>query len=324
MTLQWKFMAAPMAELSTPALRKAIHRHSPKTLLYTEMLNAGAIAAQKKHNLPLVSRHCDASLVYQIVGNNPEVMARAIAYLRNLEPAGIDINMGCPAPDIVRQGMGSALLKDIPLARQVTASCRKAWDGPLSVKLRSGFDQSDAEHLLSFAQMLQEEGVDYITLHPRHRSLYYTRHADWSLVSLLAGELSIPVAGNGDITSVKQLAQRVDENSCAAVMIGRELVRRPWFFKLAESSHRSISINRAVEIDLILADIETLLPGELHLSRAHRYLAYATRPLLFGHSLFSRIRGLDTISTMRHTVEEYFIRNSGEAVIEESTLHGIT
>ena len=149
------------------------------------MLSGAAIACGSFHNEPLtIINENDEPFVFQLLGGDPDTMAEACRILSEKKCSGIDINMGCSAPDIVKKFQGSKLLSDMDATREIVQKCRKAYSGTLSVKMRSGFEQSDNRYLADFAKMLEGEGVDYITLHPRHGKLSFRRTADWGLVKI--------------------------------------------------------------------------------------------------------------------------------------------
>lgn len=307
--------AAPMAEISTPALRQVIRQFSSTTLLFSEMLSAGSIASGAAHNEPLLLQNReDPPFVYQIVGNRPEVMARASSILEERGCFGIDINLGCPVSDIVRKGQGSALLETPSLAKEIVRACRKAVTGALSVKMRSGSREVNEKFLKNYITMLQSEGVDFVTLHGRTARQGYTRSGDWGLVGRMAREVLIPVFGNGDITSAREALQRLEECGCHGVMIGRGGVDRPWVYGEAEG--RCFDVDREKVCEGVLEGIRDLLPGHLHRSRSHRFLArYIMANALFGHELFTRLRKEDDISRMILLVREYYARHEEERYV---------
>ena len=315
-SLPSRFFLAPMAELSTPALRRTVKKFDGSTALYSEMLSAGAIVSGASHNGPLVTRHgLDDPFIYQIAGNSPEVMAEACRILSRSGPFGMDINMGCPAPDIVKRGFGAKLLTDPALAREIVRACRNATDARLSVKLRTGYEKNDREEILSFIRGLVDEGVDFITVHPRYAKLSFTRSADWSLVKYIKENVPVPVIGNGDITDAPTALRRMEETGCDGIMIGREAVKSPWIFRLcaiAMQGGGELTVDIENTFMKTLDYISLYLPPRLHKSRGHRFSLYFTKNLKYGHSLFSTIRGAAEIGEMKRAVEEYFSRNPHE------------
>lgn len=319
MILPSKYMLAPMAEISTPALRSVIREYSKDVILYSEMLSAGAIASGAYHNEPLIKKNeSDDPLIYQIIGESPETMSRAAGMLSERGCFSIDINMGCPAPLITRKIQGARLLTDIDLARSIISACRKKCRSLLSVKMRSGYDNNDAEKLIEFALMLQNEGVDFITLHPRYAKLSFTRSADWRLVKLLKEKLTIPVIGNGDITGAETAAGRFIETGCDGVMIGREAVKNPWIFRLCnnydKNRNEKVEINREEIFIKTMENIKNILPENLHKSRAHRFAFYFTKNHIFGHNLMNEIRREDSIDNILNIIKNFYKRNSSEII----------
>lgn len=317
--LPGKLFLAPMAEISTPALRGVIKGLCPGTVLFSEMLSAGAIAAGADHNEPLVKKHdFDDPLVYQIVGSDPGVMAAACAALSEAGCLSVDINMGCPIHDIVKKGQGARLLADPPKAREIVRACRRAARTGLSVKMRTGWEESDEARFADFIAMLEGEGVDFITVHPRCARLGFRRTADWRLVALAKRTVSIPVIGNGDIDTPQAAADRMRDSGCDGVMIGRAAVSSPWIFRLADDlmngAPAPLEVNiRGIFLE-VLDNMGRFLPERLHRSRSHRFCSYYTRNARYGHELFTRIRRETSLDRIRELVVEYYDRNPGEAV----------
>jgi len=310
---------APMAEITTPALRRCIRKFDPETVLYSEMLSGAGIACGSFHNEPLtIINEDDEPFVFQLLGGDPATMAEACRILAEKKCSGIDINMGCSAPDIVKKFQGSKLLSDMAATREIIKQCRKAYRGTLSVKMRSGFEESDNKYLVDFAKMLECEGVDYITLHPRHGKLSFRRTADWSLVKLLKDNIKIPVVGNGDIASPEDVQRRFVETNCDGIMIGRNAVASPWIFALSEMLLKHGGYR--LEVDLlsvykeVLQGIKNDLPEHLHKSRGHRFSFYFAKNFVFSHDIFKKIRNVDKIDFMIEIIEEYALRNPDERI----------
>lgn len=312
-------LMAPMAEITTPAFRKCVRRFSSDVILHTEMLSAAALSTNALYNEPLLLKtDSDEPLVYQLLGSDPGQMAQSCAILAGLGAKAVDINMGCSAPDILKKCQGSKLLADAGLAREIVRSCRAAFSGSLSVKMRSGYDSSDPQYLERFALMLQDEGVDYITLHPRHGRMGFKRTADWQLVALLKNRLHIPVNGNGDITGAEDAAARFKETGCDGIMIGRRAVQEPWIFRccrdLLDTGGYELRVNLCELFTEVLSDIEKLLPPELHKSRMHRFSLYFTKNFYFSHELFRRIRNVDKPAQAADIMNDYAERNPHENI----------
>ncbi len=310
-------MLAPMAELTTPAFRRVVREFSPDTVLFSEMLSSPAVVTGALYNEPLMTlNEGDEPIIFQLLGGDPQSMARACSILYERGCSGININMGCSSPTILRQCRGARLLEEAKLAREIVSKCRNAFDGSLSVKLRTGFEKHDGDFLMKFCSMLQDEGVDFVIVHGRFAKLAFKRRADWNYVKMLKENLSIPVVGNGDVESAGDIVARLEESECDGIMIGREAIKSPWIFALGEAliSGRTSSMT----IDLldvatrILLGLEKSLPLEFHKSRAHRFCFYYSKNFMFSHELFKKIRNVDRISEMINIISDYLERNSHE------------
>jgi len=312
-----------MAELTTPALRKVVKKFSNSVVLYSEMLASGAINAKAPHNEPLTKRYdFDIPFFYQLVGNNPLIMANAAKILQDYGCEGININMACSAPHILKSGGGAHLLRDIKNAQEIIRACRKTVNSLLTVKMRAGFDDIDINFLKQFIGMLQDEGVDAVIIHPRASKWGFARRACWDIIEAIVTVAKIPIIGNGDITEPTLALQRLQQTHCNGIMIGRAAVQKPWIFAQCDAALRQQSLELSLNIEEIwidvLENIKEMLPQKLHKSRAHRFCAYYQKNCVFGHSLFSEIRKCDTIDEIINVIKEYFIRNSNEKVLMHS------
>jgi len=264
-----------MAELSHRALRELIESFRPGADEYfTEMISAGAFVSGGPFETWYADNGpCPEKLVYQLVGADTDQLVRAAVRLDQKECLGIDINMGCSAPAITRTGAGVRWMADIEKAADLIRRIRPKIHRRLSVKLRTGLTD-DFEYLVRFCRRLEEEGVELITLHPRTAKEKFKRKARWDYISALRKELTIPLAGNGDITSAEEMLRRSGE--CDAVMIGRLAVRCPWIF--AEKVPGTFETGlRFLEL------LSRYQPPPFHLSRARRFFNYFCDNLTWGN-----------------------------------------
>lgn len=314
-------MLAPMAELTTPPFRRVVRKFSKSAVLFSEMLSSPAVVGGALYNEPFMVKNIDDEpFVFQILGGDPESMSRACRILGDRGCSGVNINMGCSSPTIMKQVRGARLLKEFELSREIVARCREAYGGNLSVKLRTGFEKHDEEFLLDFCRMLVSEGVDFIILHGRFAKLAFKRKADWKMVKLLKESLPVPVVGNGDVENAGQILHHFESTGCDGIMIGREAMKSPWIFVLAD--HALGRGGDVSDIDLletaadVLCGLEDFLPPELHKSRAHRFCFYYSKNFKFDHELFRNIRNVDRIPEMIKIIEEYLNRNPHERIIK--------
>ena len=289
-----KLALCPMATLSHEALRILIHRYGDPDEYFSEMIHAPSFVAGGMFEPWYVkSEPVPERMVWQLTGSDSESMIKAARMLVPYGGIGMDLNMGCSAPNIACHGAGIAWMKK-PLTEVATlvGGVRQAIDSVaegkrrLSVKLRLGEDE-DYARLLSFCRMLVAEGTELITLHPRVRKDKYGRPARRQYVARLASDLSVPVYGNGDVDSAKNALGYMEAYPCAGLMIGRAAIQKPWIFgAIARAEERktlSLSYDETaaaaepVRVDhlevsrFFLELLETHQPPEFHISRAHRF-----------------------------------------------------
>lgn len=220
---------APMEGVTHPIFRELIAAGGGVGVLCTEFVRVTSIPLSKKTLAKHVVRPSQGALSVQVMGNDLVQMAEATELVTAAGADIVDINLGCPAPKAVRKGVGSALLKDRALLRQVVAAMRERTHLPLSAKMRAGFDHVQAA--VDIARTLEDVGVDFITVHPRRRVDFYEGRADWRIIRSIVEAVQVPVVGNGDIWSVADALRIRKETGCHAVMMGRPILRNPWLFQ---------------------------------------------------------------------------------------------
>ena len=220
---------APMAGVTDVAFR-SICIDMGADAGVTEMVSAKALAYnnEKTHDLLLTAPNEKIKIV-QIFGHEPDVMAKICAseYLSKFDI--IDINMGCPAPKIVNNGDGSALMKDIKLAEKIISACVKATSKPITVKFRSGFNES-CINAVEFAKMCEKAGAKAITIHGRTREQMYGGKVDLDIIKEVKETVSVPVIASGDVVDLDSYNRTIEYTGCDAVMIGRGCLGSPEVF----------------------------------------------------------------------------------------------
>ena len=242
----------PMAGVTDLAFRLMCKKYGC-SMVCSEMISSRALHyTDKKTETLLVTEEEEKPFCVQIFGSEPEYMAEAAEKIQKKNIASvIDINMGCPAPKIVNNNDGSALMKDIDKASSVIKAVRSATDLPLTVKFRSGWD-CNSINCIEFAEMCENSGADAITLHPRTRTQYYSGKADWNLIKAVKDRVSIPVIGNGDIMNHSDIRKMIDFTGCDGVMISRGAMGNPFVFS-DETPDKDKIISTAIEhLDLIM------------------------------------------------------------------------
>jgi tRNA-dihydrouridine synthase len=319
------FFLAPMAEISHRALRELIEGFGGCDEYFTEMISAPALlAAGPFEKWYTDNGPCPEKLVFQLVGSDSAQISGAAALLDPLECRGIDLNMGCCAPLIRKTGGGIAWMASVDRAGELVKAVRKAVKRRLSVKLRIGFTEN-FNYLVCFCHRLESEGVDLITLHPRTAKEKLKRLARWDYVGALQQELRIPVTGNGDITDAKSLVKRTN-GPCAAVMVGRAAIRRPWIFAEARKKEAGGRGQTQTGDRHFFPDFRLPPPGSLiletglrfiellarwqspvfHISRARRFFGFFCDNLKWGNYLKTLLNREETLSGMERVWREYF------------------
>ncbi len=220
---------APMAGITSLPYRR-IMKLFGAALVFTEMISAnGLIRDGRRTRELLVSCPEEAPLGVQLFGDDPQVLAQATRMIAD-ECTLLDINMGCPVKKVIRSGAGSALLQEPQRIARIIRAVRAEYQGPLTVKIRSGWDTGSTNYL-EVGKIAQEEGADAITLHPRTRSQAFGGKADWPQIGRLKQVLQIPVIGSGDIFSPEDGVKMLRETGCDAIMIGRGGYGNPWLIR---------------------------------------------------------------------------------------------
>ncbi len=221
----------------------------------TEMVSAQAIFYGNHRTEDLLEKGEEGSLTLQLFGKNPDILSQVIRTHFNEDPrfSAIELNMGCPAPKIVKNGEGSALMKNPLLVGRILGAMVQTSSKPVHIKMRLGWDETSINYL-EIAHIAEEEGISQITLHARTREQQYSGQADWSAIARLKEEVRIPVVGNGDVDTPERALAMVQNTGCDGIAIGRGAMGNPFLFQEIKSYLKHGSYARP-SIDVV---IETL------------------------------------------------------------------
>jgi len=221
---------APMAGITDMPFR-LLCKQQGCGMVYTEMVSAKGLYYGDEKTWKLTQVHPDEHPVgVQIFGSDPDIMAEIAAKLSQAGIDLIDINMGCPMPKIVKNGDGSALMRQPEKVYRIVKAVVGASCKPVTVKIRKGWDDNSV-NAVEIAKAIEEAGGAAVTVHGRTREQLYSGAADWGIIGEVKRAVSIPVIGNGDIFAPQDAKRMLDETGCDAVMVGRGAQGNPWIFK---------------------------------------------------------------------------------------------
>ena len=199
-------------------------------MLYTEMINAKALCYNDENTKKMTKIEDEEHpIAIQIFGSEPEYMGRAAEILNSHPNEILDINMGCPAPKVIKNGDGSALMKNPKLAEEVMRAVVENSTKPVTLKIRKGWDDNSV-NAVEIAKIAEQAGISAVAIHGRTREQYYSGKADWDIIKEIKDSISIPVIGNGDVFEIEDAINMLEKTNCDAIMIGRGAQGNPWIF----------------------------------------------------------------------------------------------
>ena len=224
---------APMAGISESPFRQVCRRYGADVVVSEFISSVGISLGIERVLAEMRFEPVERPIGIQIYGADAEIMAKAAGMVTELfQPDFVDINFGCPVKKVVRNNGGSGCLKDMGLVRGIIRAVRDATHLPVTVKIRSGWDETQRDPV-EIALRCQEAGARALTLHPRTRTQMYQGAADWDEIAAVAQALTIPVIGNGDIRTPEDVVTMRNQTHCAGIMIARGSFGNPWLFAQA-------------------------------------------------------------------------------------------
>jgi tRNA-dihydrouridine synthase B len=309
-TITRPLFCAPMAGITHSAFRRLVADFGGYGALFTEMLPGKALMNEKAGLVPFTKRReCEGLVWYQLALNGEEDISLVVDKLSAVAPAALDVNAACPAPEIIPRGYGAALFRDTIRLQKVLTALRSRWDGVLTVKCRIGDDTTDwKESFCKRIKIIEDAGVDAITVHPRYFNEKLRKKARWSIFDWVTSQTSLPVIANGDLSTQQ------DIESVAAVapkvcgfMIGRMAVAQPWIF--AQLSGNDVVIDYLSVWTTMYRYILEDFSEQKALGRLKEFTKYFAQNFLFGHVLKTNVNNALTVKSAYDVATEFLLKD---------------
>lgn len=321
LNLQPALFCAPLAEITHSAFRRLVSDFGGCGAIFTEMLSGRHILKEDPQSSPYVRRRAQEERVfYQVMLRPSDPVEEIIGRVGGMEPDGVDINLACYAPVIRRLEAGSQLFENLPALKDVLGRVRASWPGPLTVKIRLGSDTSGAEErFVERIKVIEDAGVDAITLHVRFFEDKFKRRARHELFQWATTLTKLPIIANGDITS-PALVQQNDRlfATVAGLMIGRMAIARPWIFA---SWHRPVEVDMGEVWRRLHRYVCEDFPPEKALRRIRLFSRYYARNYLFGHHFMVAIDQAPTVEDALIRADAFFATNPD--VLQDPSMQGL-
>lgn len=308
--LENPYILAPMAGVTDLPFR-LLCKEQGAGLLCMEMVSAKAIQYNNKNTKALLEIHPEELPVsLQLFGSDPDVISEIAKRIEELPFSILDINMGCPVPKIVKNGEGSALMKNPKLVYEIVRKTARAIQKPVTVKIRKGFDDT-CINAVEIAKIIEDAGGKAVAVHGRTREQYYSGKADWDIIRQVKEAVSIPVIGNGDVVSGESAIAIPKETGCDGVMIGRGAQGNPWIFSELLEYERTGKMPLRPSVEAIKkmmirhAQLQMQYKGEyLGIREMRKHVSWYTSGLPNSAKLRDEINRVESYEELEQLLEE--------------------
>jgi tRNA-dihydrouridine synthase B len=313
---------APMSGITDYCFRRLVQGMGCG-LVFTEMLSAEGLLRKGESFLKIEEDEHPVSV--QLFGEDPEILAEAAQMAEGMGADAIDINMGCPAKQVVKTGAGADLMRFPDRVRKILIEVRKEVKVLLTIKIRSGWDN---EHInaIEISKIAEDCGVDVITLHPRTRAQGFRGRADWNLIGKVKKMVHIPVIGNGDVTTPFLAKRMLEETVCDGVMIGRGALGNPWIFRhdrifLGSLQEKSPSLEERLRvIERHFSLLQAYYGDKKATIKIQKHLYWYTRGFPGCASFHAKLLGLKEKNILFDAIYSYFDSVQGRSECQSLAL----
>ena len=302
-------LLAPMAGITDRAFRIICEKFGPG-LVCTEMISAKGLYYDDSKTKQLLNMKDEKHpIAVQIFGSDIQSMGYAAEYVSKYADI-IDINMGCPAPKVVKNGDGSKLLLDLDKAKSIIEEVVRKSNVPVTVKFRKGWDNNNIV-AVEMAKIAEQAGASAITIHGRTRSEFYSGVADWEIIKKVKESVKIPVIGNGDIKNASDAKKIFDQTGVDGIMIGRGTLGNPWIFEQIKSelNNEVFNISNSEKLSLILEQLNLEIEDKTEkvaIMEMRKHISWYIKNTKDASKIRDKINQITDKKELINTLTEYF------------------